>query len=102
MPTAAQPVPRIGRVLDLVALLLVVGGALAYARAWAGMRALEGLVGPSGAMGVAMTEFDRWWRLSRLAAGIFAAGLIAAALAAVVARQVRRARATGHGARATG
>lgn len=84
------PVPRIARLLDLVALLLVVGGALTYGRAYLGMRALERLVGASGGLGVAMAEFDRWWRLSRLAAGVFVAGLLAAALAALIARRASR------------
>ena len=90
MPTT-RPVPRLARTLDLVALALAATGATAYARAYLGMRELQGLAGASPFAGAAMTEFDRWWRLSRYGMVVFGLGLLVAGGAALTAWRARRA-----------
>lgn len=81
-------VPRIGRLLDLAALLLFLIGAGVYGRAWLGFRELRRDQPVSEIFGefVAMGRFNDFWTMSRTGMWLMAAGGAVALLAAAVAR----------------
>lgn len=83
-----QPVPRIGRLLDLAALLLFLIGAGVYGRAWLGLNELrrDQPVSEVFAEFAAMGRFNDFWMMSRIGMWLMAAGGAVALLAAVVAR----------------
>lgn len=87
-------VPRIGRVLDLVGLLLFLAGAAVYARAWFGLRDMEAFQRADTAPTFAALEHaDALSRTGRIGLGLMAAAAVVAVLAALVARRVGRTRA---------
>lgn len=69
--------PSAGRVLDALALLLIAGGVALYGYAHVGMRALEleRIARVPGHM--LMEDFDRYWRLSRVALSLAGLGVLA-------------------------
>ena len=90
----SRDVPRIGRVLDLVGLLLFLVGGAVYARSWLGLRAMDDFVREAGAAQFAAVEHaDRLARVGRLGFALMAAGVMVAVVAAVVARRVAARRA---------
>ena len=87
-----KSVPRIGRVLDLVGLLLFLGGGALFARAWVGFRSVQGFVPPPDAPAWAAVELaDQYWRLQKIGAGLMIAGIAVFVAAWWVARAVGRA-----------
>lgn len=84
------PVPRIGRVLDVVGLVLFLVGAGVYGRAWLGMQRLESVqpVSLDVTDFAALARFDELHQLSRVGLGIMAAGVLMAVAAMVVAKPV--------------
>lgn len=88
----SEPVPRTGRVLDLVGLVLFVAGAGLYGWSWLGMRRLQSTQ-PTSSDPVgfaAMARFNELWELSRAGMGLMAAGAVAAVVAVAVARLAGR------------
>ncbi len=84
-----RPVPRIGRVLDVVGLLLFVAGAALYARSWLGLRAMDRFERtPEDDLWAAVERADELTRLGRLGSAVMAAGALVAIVAAFVARRV--------------
>lgn len=89
------PVPRIGRVLDLVGLLFLVVGGGFVARAWVGFREVQGFVPPPDAPAMAAVEFaDGFWRMQKVGVGLMLIGIGVFVAAWWVARQAA-ARSTG-------
>lgn len=78
MPLQPHPVSVAGRLLDLVAVLLVVGGGVAYFVSYQGLERLRSLPIADFTRGMAierLAEFHRleslsWWALGAIAAGI--------------------------------
>lgn len=88
-----RSVPFVLRLVNLLAGGLLVGGASLYVRAWFGMRSLQSYeADPNAELFAGMARFNHFWELSRLALGLVLAGLAVAALAALAAYFVRRAR----------
>ena len=88
------PVPRIGRALDLLGLLLFLAGAALYVRSWLGLRSMEEFERAPGDPVFAAVEYaDGLARTGRIGFGLMAAGAVVAVIAAVVARRVARRRA---------
>ena len=85
------PVPRIGRVLDVVGALLFLSGAVVYARSWLGLRAMDEFTRPEGApMWAAAEHANALARLGRLGFALMACGVLVGVLAAVVAKRAAR------------
>ncbi len=87
--TERKPVPRIGRVLDLVAALVFAVGAAAYAVSWLGLRDIDGYVRPEG--GDTFATVIRANDLSRLAwvgLGLMIGAVVIGVGAAIAARRV--------------
>lgn len=87
----ARDVPRIGRVLDFVGLLLfLVGGAL-YARSWFGLRGMSDFTpGPDAPLFAAIARANTLTRLGHIGFGFMAAGAVVACVAALVAWRLGR------------
>ena len=69
-------VSRIGRVFDLVGLLLLLGGAAVCARAWFGFRSVPDYQRePGGELWATVQLADGFWRLQRIGVGLMLAGL---------------------------
>jgi hypothetical protein len=86
-----SPVPRIGRLLDLVGLLLFLGGAATVAWAWIGFQGVSGYVPPSDApFGTAIAVADRYWFIQKIGVAILLAGIATFVLAWWVARAAKR------------
>ena len=83
-------VPRAGRLLDMVGVLVFLLGAALYARAWMGMRGLPGFVPASREAFPAMARYQELLALSRIGLTVMAAGALTAVAAAVVARRLAR------------
>lgn len=82
-------VPRIGRVLDLVGLIIFAAGGVFFVRAWIGFRGVPDYVPPAesrpwAAVGVA----DGYWRLQKVGAGLMIAGIAVFVLAWWSARRI--------------
>ncbi|NIP58449.1 MAG: hypothetical protein GWM92_09270 [Gemmatimonadetes bacterium] len=84
------PVPRIGRILDLVGLVLFLAGAGLYGWSWLGMRELQAgqPVSEDPTHFAAMARFNDLWELSRVGLGFMGAGAVIAVVALVVARRL--------------
>lgn len=86
-------VPRIGRVLDGIGLLLFLAGGALYGRAWFGLRHLEAEPPPSDGMEfAAVGRVVELHELSRTGLLLMAGGAVVAVIAALVARRMRSAR----------
>lgn len=91
--TKMKTVPRIGRILDLVGLLLFLGGAAVFVWAWVGFHGLPGYEVPVGAGPWATVRAaDGYWRLQKIGTWLMAAGVLVFGLAWWVARRVARSR----------
>lgn len=87
------PVPRALRLVNVLALLLVLAGAGLHVWSWLGMRRLESYVAPPDAPAFSgMARFDHYWELSRLGTWLVLAGVGVAVLSAIAAVVVRRRR----------
>lgn len=90
-PRGRTPVPRIGRVLDLVAALVFALGAGLYARSWIGLRDMDEYVRPEGADAFAtVIHANQLSRLGALGLGLMIGGVAVGVVAAIVARRVAR------------
>ena len=74
------PVTRLGRILDIVSLVVILAGALLFAQAFLGMKALRdqretGFVAGTTEAYAALNRYYRLQRLSWLGAGLAMAGL---------------------------
>lgn len=92
----ARAVPRVGRILDLVGLLLFLVGSGLYGWSWLGLRRMDGFTREPGAPAFAALErAEGLSRLGTIGMGFIAAGAAVAVLAALVAwwigRRARRA-----------
>ena len=88
-----KTVPRIGRVLDLVGLLLFLSGAVVYARAWVGFRGVPDFERPErGPVFAAVELADGFKRLQYVGVALMLVGVAGFVLAWWVARRVARAR----------
>lgn len=94
----SRPVPRIGRILDAVGLLVFVAGAGVYGWAWRGLRRLretqpaQPISERFETLEFSFTAVVRWNRLrelSWLGASLMAIGVAVAVAAAVIARRRR-------------
>lgn len=85
-----EPVPRVGRVLDVIGMLLVAGGAVVYGYSWVGLRGMDAYARPEGApLFAAIARANELTRIGRVGLALVAAGIVVAVTAAVVARVVR-------------
>lgn len=84
-----KTVPRVGRILDLVGLLLFLGGAAAFVWAWIGFRGVPEYVPPvdAGAW-TAVRVANGYWRIQKVGTALMLAGIVVFALAWWVARRV--------------
>lgn len=73
MPSPARPVSAAGRLLDLVAVLLVVGGAIAYFVSYQGLERLRSLPAADFTRGMAIQRLAEFHRLETLSWGALAA-----------------------------
>lgn len=81
-------VPRIGRVLDIVAALLFLAGAALYARSWIGLRDMDAFLRVSGdTQFAAIARADELSRLGRIGVITMIAGVALGVVAAIVARR---------------
>jgi len=93
-PSERKPVPRIGRVLDLVGLSLFLTGGAIWARAWFGFRGIPTYERPSGGTVFATVELaDGFRQLQRVGVTLMLVGIAVFVLAWWVARRVQRAEA---------
>ena len=84
-----RPVPRIGRVLDVVAALVFAIGAGLYARSWIGLRDMDQYVRPEGGdLFATVIHANELSRLGRIGLGIMIGGVAVGIIAAIVARRV--------------
>jgi hypothetical protein len=68
-----KDVPRIGRLLDSVGLLLFLGGGALYARSWFGFRDVPDFERPvEGPVLAAVALADGYWRLQKIGVGVIA------------------------------
>jgi len=82
-------VPRIGRILDLVGLLVFGAGGALFAWAWVGFRGVQDYVAPPEApLGSAVGLADRYWRLQKIGAGLMIGGMVLFVIAWWTARFV--------------
>lgn len=89
----SRPVPRALRVVNLLALLLLVAGAGFHAWSWSGMRGLESYVPPPDAPAFSgLARFEHYWQMSRIGTWLVWSGVGVAVLTAVVAVVVARRR----------
>lgn len=84
-----RSVPRIGRILDLLGLLVFATGAALYARAWIGLRGMDRFERAEGdAAFAAIERADALSSLGRIGIAIMIAGVLIAGVAALVARRI--------------
>ena len=87
-PADMTPVPRIGRVLDLVGLVSFLIGGGFIARAWIGFREVQGYVPPPDAKAMTAVEFaDQFWRMQRVGVGLMLIGIAVFVAAWWIARR---------------
>ena len=84
---AAPPVPRIGRVLDTVGLVLFLVGAALFGRAWLGFQEVRAFVpGPEDPPWASIQLADGYWLMQRIGVGVMALGIAVFVAAWWVAR----------------
>jgi hypothetical protein len=87
-PTAVKTVPRIGRVLDVVGLVLFLGGLGVFARAWIGFRAVPSYrATPEEGAFATVRLADSYLRLERIGAGVMVTGIAVFVAAWWIARR---------------
>lgn len=87
----ARPVPRAGRVLDLIGAFLFLVGAVLYAYSWLGLRAMDEFERDPGSGAFAAIErADELSRHGRIGFAVMAAGVVVAVVAAIVAKRLAR------------
>ena len=70
------PVPRIGRILDLVGLLLLLAGSGFVVRAWMGFREVQEYAPSSNDPPMAAVQLaDTFWRLEKLGIALIVLGV---------------------------
>ena len=83
-----KPVPRIGRLLDLLGLVVFLAGGGLAARAWLGFREVEGFErSPDDATWAAVEMANGFWRLQKIGVGLMLVGVAVFFVAWWVARQ---------------
>jgi hypothetical protein len=83
-------VPRIGRMLDVVGLVLFLGGTAVAAWAWLGFQGLPEYQPPADAPAWSAVEVaNGYWRLQKIGTGLMAAGVVVFVAAWGVARRAR-------------
>jgi len=83
-------VSRIGRILDVVGLLLFLGGAVFFVRAWIGFRSVPAFVpDPNGEPWAAVRLADGYLRLQWFGGALMVAGIVTFLAAWWVARRGR-------------
>jgi hypothetical protein len=83
-----QSVSRVGRMLDLVGLLLFAAGVAVFARAWIGFRSVPDMQpSPDGPAWAAVQVADGYLRLQRVGAGLMLVGVAVFVTAWWVARR---------------
>jgi hypothetical protein len=86
-----KTVPRIGRLLDLVGLLLFLSGSTLFAWSWIGFGGVPDYEAPAGAGAWATVAVaDGYWRLQKTGVGLMVAGVAVFVLAWWVARRATR------------
>ena len=81
-------VPRIGRILDAIGLLLFLGGGAAVAWAWVGFQGVTTYVPPADAPAWSAVEIaNGYWRMQKIGVGVMLAGIAVFVLAWWVARR---------------
>ncbi|MGD8602586.1 MAG: hypothetical protein PVF19_14640 [Gemmatimonadota bacterium] len=82
-------VPRIGRILDLVGLVLFGVGGVLFGWAWVGFREVQAYVPPPDApLWSAVGVADGYWRLQKVGGGLMIGGVAVFVLAWWTARAV--------------
>lgn len=90
-------VPRIGRILDLVGLVLFAAGGTLFAWSWVGFRGVQDYVPPSDApLWTAVGVADGYWRLQKIGGGLMIGGVAVFVVAWWTARTVARRSVTTH------
>lgn len=86
-----KSVPRIGRVLDLVGLVLFMAGGAFFARAWIGFQGVPGYQpGVDSPAWAAVQLADGFWRLQKIGAALMVCGVAVFVVAWWVARAAGR------------
>ncbi|MEK7403179.1 MAG: hypothetical protein AABZ80_12560 [Gemmatimonadota bacterium] len=88
-----RPVSAAGRLLDVAAVGLIVGGGVTYAMAYQGferIRAAPEVAYTRGMRIAALAEFYRLTTLSRVGLGMVVLGVVLGVVAAIVAHRNRR------------
>lgn len=86
-----RSVPRVGRVLDLLGLLLFSGGGGLFAWAWSGFLAVSDYqASPDDPPWAAVRMADGYWRLQKMGVALMLAGVGVFVLAWWTARRARR------------
>ena len=84
------PVPRIGRVLDLVGLVFFLLGGGFTARAWIGFREVQSYVPSPDAAAMTAVEFaDQFWRIQKMGVALMLVGIGVFVAAWWIARRAR-------------
>lgn len=72
-----KPVPRIGRILDIVGLLLFLVGAAFYVWAWIGFGTIPSFVRlPDAEPWATVAVANRYWRLQKIGVALMIAGIV--------------------------
>lgn len=83
-----KPVPRIGRILDVVGLLLFLGGAAFYAWAWVGFGTVPSFVRlPDAEPWAAVAVANKYWRIQQIGVVLMISGVVGFVAAWWVARR---------------
>lgn len=86
-------VPRPLRLVNVLALLLLLLGAALYIWAWLGLHGLESYSPPVDAEPMSgMARFDRFWKVSRIGIWLVWSGLGVGVVSAMAALMIRRRR----------
>ena len=90
MTEPVKRVPRLGRVLDVVGIMVFVAGASLYVHSWLGLRAMDEFVSTPDAPGSAIEHADGLSGLGRIGFALMALGVLVGVAAAIVARRLSR------------
>lgn len=88
-PDSMKNVPRVGRILDLVGLLLFGMGSALFGWSWVGFRGVQHYVPPPDApLWSAVGVADGYWRIQRVGGGLMIGGMAVFVVAWWTARAV--------------